>query len=174
MNAQVKLEEMINPKTGLPYYYKDNKDHKGKYRKAKATAVKLAKILQGTHGMETDKEFISVITHDILYNGLVIDVANWDGFDAEKTKLGFVYAVTNPAWPDKIKIGRTENPQRRVAQLQTGDPHKAYSMVYCKFFTDCHMAEHQAHEAAATRSPTQNGEWFTLAKYEVVNIIKDL
>ena len=170
----MKLEEMINPKTGKHYYYKDSQDHKEKYRKARSIALRLARKLKGNHGMLSDKEFISCVIKDILYNGLVINLEDWKGFDEEKTKRGFVYAIKNPVWSDKIKIGRTGNPEDRIRKLNTGDPDREYYIVGMRYFEDCHMAEHLAHEKAESVASLRQGEWFRLAKYEAINIIKEL
>ena len=159
------IEQMINPKTGKFYYYKENRDVKLRYMKSYNKALSIYKKFLKTHGLQECKNFVVELAKRLR-----------DGFDGleEKGTMGFVYVLTNPAWSDKVKIGRTEDLNKRLSQLNVGDPHKAYEIVFSKFFLDCEEKEKVAHGIAATLSPTQSGEWFTLAKYEAINIIKEL
>lgn len=47
---------------------------------------------------------------------------------------GFVYVISNPAWPGLYKVGMTTNPKRRLAQYQTYSPHRDYKLEWFGFF----------------------------------------
>ncbi len=49
---------------------------------------------------------------------------------------GFVYVISNPAWPGLYKVGMTTNPKRRLAQYQTYSPHRDYKLEWFGFFFD--------------------------------------
>ena len=49
---------------------------------------------------------------------------------------GFVYVISNPAWPNMYKIGMTTNHKRRLAQYQTYSPHRDYKLEWFGFFFD--------------------------------------
>lgn len=50
------------------------------------------------------------------------------------TTEGFVYVISNPAWPGMYKIGMTTNHKRRLAQYQTYSPHRDYKLEWFGFF----------------------------------------
>lgn len=51
-------------------------------------------------------------------------------------KEGFVYVISNPAWPGFYKIGMSTNPKRRLSQYQTYSPHRDYKLEWFGFFFD--------------------------------------
>ena len=43
---------------------------------------------------------------------------------------GYLYLITNSAWPGWIKVGTTKNIKHRVRSYQTGSPFRDYQVVY--------------------------------------------
>ena len=43
---------------------------------------------------------------------------------------GYLYLITNNAWPGWIKVGTTKNINTRLRSYQTGSPFRDYSVVY--------------------------------------------
>lgn len=86
---------------------------------------------------------------------------------AEATeKRGFVYVITNAAFPGYVKIGRAFNPDSRLAGYQTGDPHRGYKLYAAVYFEDCHFAEEEIH--ARLHDEYRNGalgEWFNISPF---------
>ncbi len=81
---------------------------------------------------------------------------------AERTdKRGFVYAITNPAWPGLVKIGRAFNPESRLNGYQTGSPYRDYRLDYAVYFEDSHATERDIHIWLDAFRVT--GEWFRVS-----------
>ncbi len=75
-------------------------------------------------------------------------------------KRGFVYVITNPAWPAFCKVGRAFDPESRLASYQTGCPDRDYKLHYAVYFEDCHAAETLIHDTLADYRAS--GEWFRI------------
>lgn len=54
---------------------------------------------------------------------------------------GHVYVITNPAWPEHVKIGCALNPDSRLRNYQTGTPHRDYRLEHFEYFDDRVAAE---------------------------------
>jgi hypothetical protein len=91
---------------------------------------------------------------------------------------GLIYAIENTVWPGWVKIGRAEGQRRdaeevmrrRLYQYNTGDPHRAYTVVAEDYAACCHDAERFAHAFLEARSRRGGGEWF----FESQKTAKDL
>jgi len=85
---------------------------------------------------------------------------------------GFVYLITNPAWPGLVKIGKACNPASRVAALNTADPFRRFTVEYRHFFDDARRVEAELHDRCAALRV--EGEWFRMtvpeAKAELYRI----
>jgi hypothetical protein len=79
---------------------------------------------------------------------------------AARTTKGFVYAITNEAWPGWVKVGRATNPTARLSSYQTGDPTQSYRLAHLEPVADAPHAEFAAHERLKKLGYTRRGEWF--------------
>ena len=70
---------------------------------------------------------------------------------------GFLYAITNPAWPGKVKLGLSTQPHKRLAQYQTYSPLRDYKMYHWSFWLDVRKAEKSFHGLL-----NADHEWVTL------------
>ncbi|NPU64611.1 GIY-YIG nuclease family protein [Bradyrhizobium sp. 83012] len=59
---------------------------------------------------------------------------------------GFVYIVTNPAWPSHCKIGKALVMKDRIKVYQTGSPYRDYRVVAHAYFADRKQAEAELHQ----------------------------
>lgn len=75
-------------------------------------------------------------------------------------RSGFVYLITNPAWPGLVKIGKAANPRARLAALNTADPYRRFRVVYQQFFDQALQVESELHSRLADRRV--DGEWFRM------------
>lgn len=87
-------------------------------------------------------------------------------------KPGYVYVLTNRAFPKLLKIGRTtRTPEIRAQELskQTGVPYP-YEVYYNKWFADHKAAERYVHKAFAEKR-VRGKEFFKVDPDEVVTVI---
>ncbi len=79
---------------------------------------------------------------------------------------GFVYVMTNPAWPEAVKVGRANDSDERENNYQTGSPYRDYVMRYDMYFEDCRVAEKAIHADLETHQ--LEGEWFEVSITDAV------
>ncbi len=80
--------------------------------------------------------------------------------EEKTTPDGYVYIITNPAWPECVKVGMAKSPDGRLSGFQTYSPYRdytAYHMFYCK---DYAKAEQKAHKLMESKYQRAQGEWF--------------
>lgn len=58
-----------------------------------------------------------------------------------KIEEGFIYLISNPAWPDTYKVGMTYSPKDRLKQYQTYSPLRDFSLRHWSFWFDKRKAE---------------------------------
>jgi T5orf172 domain len=84
---------------------------------------------------------------------------------------GFVYLAVNPAWPGRVKVGRTTNPEKRLSQYQTASPFRDWEFAACVWFPDHYAAEREM----LKRLNTTN-EWAEVDSHfasKILNQLKD-
>lgn len=78
---------------------------------------------------------------------------------------GYVYILTNPSIPNKVKIGRTSHDphtRAKVLSKDTGVPEN-YEVAYQLFFQNCIEAEKQTHQNFFHKRPNPNREFFEVS-----------
>ena len=89
---------------------------------------------------------------------------------------GFVYIMSNPAFPDLIKIGKsTRDPTvERVKELnQTGVPEK-FKVEYYAFVEDEDYLERAVHTRFDQHRPNKSREFFKVECLEAIEAIRNL
>jgi|TARA_E500000081_G_scaffold68580_1_gene70691 hypothetical protein len=89
-----------------------------------------------------------------------------------KIKEGYVYAISNQAWPGWIKIGMAVDAEDRCSSYQTSSPLRDYVLEFCKMFDDKGVAEKTAHHNARRLASDSNGEWFKMSKHDAITVIE--
>ena len=151
----------INPKTGKKKYYKDNPEA---VRKRDETRMYV-------NGKEVSKK------HPLYKAGRYksFNDAAFSSFERyEKSKDGYVYAITNPAWEGWVKIGMAVDADDRCKSYQTSSPLRDYKLEHCTYFEDRRKAEQQAHEKAEEITEECGSEWFKIPVDEAVRIIGEI
>ena len=105
--------------------------------------------------------------------------AAFDGtYKLDSIKEGYVYAITNPAWPEWVKIGMAVDANDRCNGYQTSSPFRDYKIEHVVVTNNRRAAEAEAHKAATKMAKEVRGEWFKLdieqAKTILNNITTDL
>ena len=139
-------QKPINPRTGKPFYYKDNPETKAKENKMQ---------------MYVDGKYISK-SHPLhkpgKYKGFT-DAAFSSLQNYERSKEGQVYILRNPAFPSWCKVGMAVDAQDRLKQYQTSSPYRDYELVKAYNTENRREAEAQAH-ALLEKKYERRGEWF--------------
>ncbi len=78
----------------------------------------------------------------------------------EKSNVGYVYAVCNPAWKGWYKVGMAVDAADRCSGYQTSSPFRDYKVSYSKCFEDRREAERLAHSALKENKIEHANEWF--------------
>ncbi len=99
------------------------------------------------------------------------DAAFEGTYKPDSIKEGYVYVITNPAWPEWVKIGMAIDADDRCNGYQTGSPFRDYVLEHVMVTNNRRAAETQAHTAAAKIAEEQRGEWFKLSVEEAKNIL---
>lgn len=90
------------------------------------------------------------------------------------TKEGYVYVLTNPAWPDWVKVGMAIDAEDRCNSYQTSSPFRDYQLHYQVHSDDRRDLERQVHEAVSEIAESQANEWFKIPVPLAVTCITDL
>jgi len=101
--------------------------------------------------------------------------AAFDGtYKLDSIKEGYVYAITNPAWPEWVKIGMAIDADDRCNGYQTSSPFRDYTLEHMVVTNNRRKAEAQAHEAAAKIAEEQRGEWFKISIEQAKDVLNKL
>ncbi len=100
-----------------------------------------------------------------------IDAAFDGTYKLDSIKEGYVYAITNPAWPEWVKIGMAIDADDRCNGYQTSSPFRDYSLEHAVVTNNRRKAEAQAHKAAAKIAEEQRGEWFKISIEQAKDIL---
>ena len=87
---------------------------------------------------------------------------------------GYVYVVSNPAWPGWFKVGCSQKMRRRLGNYQTGSPFRDYRLHHSRYFDDMDAAESGAHDQLRKLSAEHNGEWFKVDLSTAVRVVERL
>lgn len=93
-----------------------------------------------------------------------------NGMKAAEIREGFVYIVSNPAWPNHVKIGSAIDVYSRLDSYQTSSPFRDYKLEYYYFSNDRWFEERKIRAFFESES----GEWCKVDKIEdAMNLFKD-
>ena len=89
---------------------------------------------------------------------------------------GFIYIMSNPAFPDLIKIGKSKKDPTtdRVSELnQTGVP-QPFKVEYYSLVENENLLERLIHQHFENARPNKNREFFSIDPAIAINIIREL
>ena len=87
----------------------------------------------------------------------------------------FIYIVSNPSIPQKVKVGRTTNLKQRIKQLQTTGVPTPYRYEFVALVDDSVSAEKTAHNALRFHRVASNREFFDVSpEIAIEKITRDL
>ena len=87
---------------------------------------------------------------------------------------GYVYIITNRAWPTWVKIGMAIDAEDRLNSYQTSSPYRDFVLEHSVFSFSRRESEREAHTKAETMCKNSMNEWFELSVKEAIIILDNL
>ena len=91
----------------------------------------------------------------------------------ELSREGQVYIITNPNFPEWVKVGMAVDSEDRLNGYQTSSPFRDYSLFTCWSVTDRRSAESDAH-SLLEKTYDRKGEWFNCTPEQARDSISEL
>jgi len=102
------------------------------------------------------------------------DAAFEGTYKLSNIKEGYVYVITNKAWPDWVKIGMAIDSEERLNGYQTSSPHRDFVLEHSVASNDRRKSEKEAHTRALPLATDSKGEWFKLSVEQAITILDNL
>ncbi len=102
------------------------------------------------------------------------DAAFAGTYKLDSIKEGYVYVITNKAWPEWVKIGMAIDAEDRLNGYQTSSPMRDFILEHSVASNDRRMSEKEAHTRALPLSLDSKGEWFKLSVEQAITILDNL
>ena len=83
-------------------------------------------------------------------------------YDTEKA--GDVYLITNPAWPEWVKVGKAIDASDRCNNYQTSSPLRDFEVIGHIHVDDRHTKEIEMHKLFEKHAKERKSEWFKIPK----------
>lgn len=104
---------------------------------------------------------------DFIRKSIVNILYEENGKQAKGLKCGYVYAISNPAWPDYIKIGSAVDVYDRLSSYQTSSPLRDYEIVSYVYSKDRLLLESSIHDMFE-----RNNEWVLCSKTDARKLLR--
>jgi hypothetical protein len=78
-------------------------------------------------------------------------------------KSGYLYIISNKAWPGYLKVGVTENLNKRLSTYQTASPHRDYILEYSLHHPRYLEAEKKIKEVMKMFASETLNEWYKIS-----------
>ena len=103
---------------------------------------------------------------DFIQKSIVNIIYENNNKSAKGMKEGYVYAISNPAWPDFVKVGCSIDVYDRFSTYQTSSPHRDFELIDYVFTIDRTALESEIH----TKFHSQ-GEWVKTTPKEIKTLL---
>ena len=90
------------------------------------------------------------------------------------TKEGYVYVISNPAWPGWVKVGMAIDANDRCSSYQTSSPLRDYTLHCAISSDDRRKDESTAHKRLDAVASDRRGEWFKVSVDTAVKYLSAL
>ncbi len=95
-----------------------------------------------------------------------------NGMTSPASLEGIVYILSNPSLPGLVKIGQTDNLQRRLSQLFNTSVPTPFKCVYAKKVLNYKEVERKLHKGLNKDRINKNREFFRIPEEEVINFLE--
>lgn len=106
------------------------------------------------------------LQYDFVRRDLLKILYKRSGNSASNIKAGYVYAISNPAWPEYVKIGSSIDVLDRLNSYQTSSPNRDYKLEDYYFVWDRRTEETDLHNIFHHRF----NEWCLTSKEDVLEL----
>jgi len=103
-----------------------------------------------------------------------INDAIFEQSPASTIKEGYVYVITNRAWPEWVKIGMAIDAEDRLNGYQTSSPMRDFVLEHSVASNDRRKSEKEAHTRALPLATDCKGEWFKMSVKQAITILDSL
>ena len=90
----------------------------------------------------------------------------------DKHVEGEVYVITNPAWPEWVKVGMAVDSEDRIKNYQTSSPFRDYVLYYSYTTDNRRKSEAEAHRLLEQKYERRN-EWFLCTPSQAVEVLNE-
>ena len=91
----------------------------------------------------------------------------------ESSTEGQVYVITNPNFPEWVKVGMAVDAEDRLSTYQTSSPFRDYSLAASWDVADRRSAESEAH-AALQKLYERQSEWFNCTPEQAKGVVEEI
>tara|TARA_R100001594_G_scaffold6456_2_gene18317 strand:- start:6413 stop:6991 length:579 start_codon:yes stop_codon:yes gene_type:complete len=91
----------------------------------------------------------------------------------ESSTEGQVYVITNPNFPEWVKVGMAVDAEDRLSNYQTSSPFRDYSLAASWDVADRRSAESEAH-AALQKLYERQSEWFNCTPEQAKGVVEEI
>lgn len=106
-----------------------------------------------------DREYVIKRQIDYIQKSVVNIMYEENGRSAKGLRCGYVYAISNPAWPDFVKIGCAVDVYDRLQTYQTSSPLRDYRLIAYAFTEDRLELESKLHSMCDS-----SNEWVKMSQ----------
>ena len=99
------------------------------------------------------------------------DAAFEGTYKLENIKEGYVYVITNKAFPGWVKIGMAIDAEDRLKSYQTSSPYRDYQLLHSVYVTNRRAIERKAHRKVSKIAEDRQNEWFKVDAIEAIDCI---
>ncbi len=95
----------------------------------------------------------------------------WSHEQIDRTKEGEVYVITNPAFPEWVKVGKAMDADDRCSGYQTSSPFRDYTVIARLPTENRHAKEVEMHSIFEHFADERRGEWFKIDNLTAIKLI---
>ena len=88
-------------------------------------------------------------------------------------KTGYVYIISNPAYPGFLKFGITDNINKRLSTYQTSCPHRNYKVEYYIKHINYKQIEKELEKSMKYFVKQRKNEWVEISLDMAISLLND-
>lgn len=161
-----------------PSRFDDRKNRKFSFRKSmieKSSAISKKKVDNPVEIIENKVLEVPVLDPNQVHLERLRKVCEENpGIKGKQVDIteGFIYCLSNPAWPEWVKIGETIDYEGRLKTYQTSSPMTDYKMFLTWWVEDRKMSEREILNSLKASGYEVKGEWVKISQQELIKFLQ--